>query len=110
MCVCACVWGFSALPASPELPPPFCRHPHRALLRAALLKAEEEWIAQTCATIAAHKPDLVITEKGLSDLAAHFLTKVRAHATSHMVNAGQTPVKRLSNCQLSAGQSPVNLW
>ncbi len=56
----------------PPSPPPHHHH------RAALLKAEEEWIAATCATIVAHKPDLVITEKGLSDLAAHFLTKVWA--------------------------------
>jgi hypothetical protein len=44
--------------------------------RAALLKAEEEWVATACSQIAALKPDLVVTEKGLSDLAAHFLTKV----------------------------------
>jgi len=44
--------------------------------RAALLKAEEEWVAGACAQIVALKPDLVVTEKGLSDLAAHFLTKV----------------------------------
>ena len=42
---------------------------------AALLKAEEEWVESTCAHIASFKPDVVITEKGLSDLAAHFLTK-----------------------------------
>jgi T-complex protein 1 subunit gamma len=47
------------------------------LCRAALLKAEEEWVAAACSQIAALKPDLVVTEKGLSDLAAHFLTKVR---------------------------------
>lgn len=41
----------------------------------ALLKAEEEWIQKTCATIASFKPDVVVTEKGLSDLAAHYLTK-----------------------------------
>jgi T-complex protein 1 subunit gamma len=40
------------------------------------LKAEEEWVASACTKIAALKPDVVITEKGLSDLAAHFLTKV----------------------------------
>ena len=34
-------------------------------------------MAATCASIAAFKPDLVVTEKGLSDLAAHFLTKAR---------------------------------
>lgn len=42
---------------------------------AALLKAEEEWVEKTCAQIASFKPDVVITEKGLSDLAAHYLTK-----------------------------------
>ena len=42
---------------------------------AALLKAEEAWVERTCAQIASFKPDVVITEKGLSDLAAHFLTK-----------------------------------
>lgn len=39
------------------------------------MKAEEEWISHACEQIAALKPDVVITEKGLSDLAAHFLTK-----------------------------------
>lgn len=36
---------------------------------------EEEWVEKVCGQIAAFKPDLVITEKGLSDLAAHYLTK-----------------------------------
>lgn len=48
------------------------------LFRAALLKAEEESVQLMCEQIIAMKPDVVITEKGLSDLAAHFLTKVRA--------------------------------
>lgn len=43
--------------------------------RAALLKQEEEYIERICEEIVAHKPDVVITEKGLSDLAAHHLTK-----------------------------------
>jgi len=42
---------------------------------AVLLKMEEDWIQSVCATIASFKPDLVITEKGLSDLATHFLAK-----------------------------------
>lgn len=40
-----------------------------------LLKLEEEWIQKQCDIIASFKPDLVVTEKGLSDLAAHFLSK-----------------------------------
>eukprot|EP00218_Dolichomastix_sp_CCMP3274_P006675 CAMPEP_0170143220 /NCGR_PEP_ID=MMETSP0033_2-20121228/9609_1 /TAXON_ID=195969 /ORGANISM="Dolichomastix tenuilepis, Strain CCMP3274" /LENGTH=554 /DNA_ID=CAMNT_0010379651 /DNA_START=32 /DNA_END=1696 /DNA_ORIENTATION=+ len=49
-----------------------------------LLKLEEEWIEKMCAQIASLKPDLVITEKGLSDLATHFLSK-----------AGITAIRRL---------------
>jgi len=40
-----------------------------------LLKLEEEAIFQMCNDIIKHKPDLVITEKGLSDLAQHYLAK-----------------------------------
>ena len=40
-----------------------------------LLKMEEDWTRRTCDAIIAHKPDVVITEKGLSDMAAHFLQK-----------------------------------
>jgi T-complex protein 1 subunit gamma len=42
---------------------------------ATLLKMEEEWIQGVCSTIASFKPDVVVTEKGLSDLATHYLTK-----------------------------------
>ncbi len=45
------------------------------LCRAQLLKLEEEYIQNLCQDIAKHKPDVVVTEKGLSDLAMHFLTK-----------------------------------
>lgn len=40
-----------------------------------LLKMEEEYVEQMCADIIKHKPDLVITEKGVSDLAQHYLQK-----------------------------------
>lgn len=41
----------------------------------ALLRQEEEYIEQICAQIIAFRPDLVITEKGVSDLAQHYLLK-----------------------------------
>lgn len=41
----------------------------------ALLRQEEEYIEQICANIVAHKPDIVITEKGVSDLAQHYFLK-----------------------------------
>lgn len=41
----------------------------------ALLRQEEEYIEQICANIIAFKPDIVITEKGVSDLAQHYFLK-----------------------------------
>ncbi|KAF2095509.1 T-complex protein 1 subunit gamma [Rhizodiscina lignyota] len=40
-----------------------------------ILQIEEEQVKQMCDAIIALKPDLVITEKGVSDLAQHFLLK-----------------------------------
>jgi T-complex protein 1 subunit gamma len=40
-----------------------------------LLELEEQYVQQICADIINVKPDLVITEKGVSDLAQHFLLK-----------------------------------
>ncbi|XP_019149733.1 PREDICTED: T-complex protein 1 subunit gamma [Ipomoea nil] len=45
-----------------------------------LLKMEEEYIENMCAQILKFKPDVVITEKGLSDLACHFLSKAGVSA------------------------------
>lgn len=40
-----------------------------------VLELEEQYIKKICADIIALKPDLVFTEKGVSDLAQHFLVK-----------------------------------
>lgn len=40
-----------------------------------MLQIEEDYIQSICAKIASFKPDLVITEKGVSDLAQHHLIK-----------------------------------
>ncbi|KAF3794643.1 T-complex protein 1 subunit gamma [Nymphaea thermarum] len=47
---------------------------------ATLLRMEEEYIQDLCSQILKFKPDLVITEKGLSDLACHFLSKAGVSA------------------------------
>lgn len=49
-----------------------------------ILEMEEAYIKKICDEIMMHKPDLIITEKGVSDLAQHFLMK-----------AGITVVRRL---------------
>lgn len=41
-----------------------------------LLRMEEEYVENICAQIVAFKPDIVITEKGVSDLAQHYFMKV----------------------------------
>lgn len=41
----------------------------------AILKMEEEQVEALCNEIIKHKPDLVMTEKGVSDLAQHYLAK-----------------------------------
>ncbi|OMJ22742.1 T-complex protein 1 subunit gamma [Smittium culicis] len=51
---------------------------------ARLLEIEEEQIKSMCDQIALLKPDLVITEKGVSDLAQHYL-----------VNAGISAIRRI---------------
>ncbi len=50
----------------------------------AILKQEEEHIQRLCNEIIALKPDVVITEKGVSDLASHYFVK-----------AGITAVRRI---------------
>ena len=40
-----------------------------------ILQIEEEQIKKMCDAILVHKPDLVITEKGVSDLAQHYFVK-----------------------------------
>eukprot|EP01006_Ploeotia_vitrea_P012324 TRINITY_DN32706_c0_g1_i1.p1 TRINITY_DN32706_c0_g1~~TRINITY_DN32706_c0_g1_i1.p1 ORF type:complete len:553 (+),score=77.37 TRINITY_DN32706_c0_g1_i1:71-1660(+) len=40
-----------------------------------MLQLEEDYVKDLCQDIIAFKPDLVFTEKGLSDIAAHYLAK-----------------------------------
>ena len=42
-----------------------------------ILKIEEEQVKKMCYDIIKFKPDLVITEKGLSDIAQHFFEKIK---------------------------------
>jgi T-complex protein 1 subunit gamma len=40
-----------------------------------LLQVEEEYVTKMCDTLKAHTPDVIITEKGVSDLALHIFAK-----------------------------------
>ncbi|KAG2485569.1 hypothetical protein HYH03_015733 [Edaphochlamys debaryana] len=61
---------------------------------AALLKQEEEQIQRQCEQIMAFKPDVVITEKGLSDLAAHYLTKAGVSAIRRLRKTDNNRIAR----------------
>ncbi|ELW63942.1 T-complex protein 1 subunit gamma [Tupaia chinensis] len=48
-----------------------------------ILQMEEEYIQQLCEDIIQLKPDVVITEKGISDLAQHYLMRANVTARGH---------------------------
>merc|ERR1712070_563582 len=62
---------------------------------AKLLKIEEDWIQQTCETIISFKPTVVVTEKGASDLAIHYLVKAGITAIRRL---RKTDNNRLAKC------------
>ncbi|SLM33434.1 t-complex protein 1 subunit gamma [Lasallia pustulata] len=75
-----------------------------------ILQIEEEQVKHMCDSILALKPDLVITEKGVSDLAQHFLVKsnvtalrrVRKTDNNRIARAtGATIVNRVDDIQES---------
>ncbi|KAH0435235.1 hypothetical protein IEQ34_020983 [Dendrobium chrysotoxum] len=61
-----------------------------------LLKMEEEYIQNLCAQILKFKPDLVITEKGLSDLASHYLSKAGVSAIRRLRKTDNNRVAKAS--------------
>mmetsp|Transcript_16990 Transcript_16990/g.50706 ORF Transcript_16990/g.50706 Transcript_16990/m.50706 type:complete len:561 (+) Transcript_16990:302-1984(+) len=67
---------------------------------AALLKLEEEWIEGVCSTIARFKPDVVVTEKGLSDLAMHFLTKAGISAIRRLRKSDNNRIARATGATI----------
>jgi T-complex protein 1 subunit gamma len=67
---------------------------------ATLLKMEEDWIQKTCDMIIALKPDVVITEKGLSDLAAHFLAKAGISAIRRVRKTDNNRIARATGATI----------
>mmetsp|Transcript_23918 Transcript_23918/g.73795 ORF Transcript_23918/g.73795 Transcript_23918/m.73795 type:complete len:533 (-) Transcript_23918:80-1678(-) len=59
-----------------------------------LLRIEEEYIEHMCAQIVAVRPDVVITEKGVSDLAQHYLMKANISAFRRLRKTDNNRVAR----------------
>jgi len=66
----------------------------------ALLRQEEEYIEQICAQIVAFKPDIVITEKGVSDLAQHYLLKANITAFRRLRKTDNNRVARATGATI----------
>jgi len=62
---------------------------------AKLLQIEEDCIKQMCDTIISFKPTVVVTEKGVSDIAIHYLYKAGISAIRRL---RKTDNNRLSKC------------
>lgn len=59
-----------------------------------MLELEEEFVRRQCEDIIALKPDVVITEKGVSDLAQHFLLKAGISAIRRLRKSDNNRVAR----------------
>lgn len=59
-----------------------------------LLELEEEHVRRQCDEIIALKPDLVFTEKGISDLAQHFLLKAGISAIRRVRKSDNNRIAR----------------
>ncbi|XP_067121372.1 T-complex protein 1 subunit gamma [Centruroides vittatus] len=59
-----------------------------------ILELEEQYIQQLCSDIVALKPDLVITEKGISDLAQHYFIKANISAIRRVRKSDNNRIAR----------------
>jgi len=66
----------------------------------ALLKQEEDYVQRICNDIIKFKPDLVITEKGVSDLAQHFFVKHNITAIRRVRMTDNNRIARVSGATI----------
>eukprot|EP01132_Coremiostelium_polycephalum_P003680 gene3680-4584_t len=66
----------------------------------ALLKIEEEYVERICNDIIKLKPDLVLTEKGVSDLAQHFFVKKGITCLRRLKKSENNRVARISGATI----------
>jgi T-complex protein 1 subunit gamma len=65
-----------------------------------MLKMEEEYVENMCMEIIAFKPDIVITEKGVSDLAQHFFAKANITAFRRLRKTDNNRVARATGATI----------
>jgi T-complex protein 1 subunit gamma len=65
-----------------------------------MLKMEEQYVENMCMEIIAHKPDIVITEKGVSDLAQHYLAKANITAFRRLRKTDNNRIARATGATI----------
>lgn len=65
-----------------------------------MLQIEEEYIQNLCAKLVSFKPDLVITEKGISDLAQHYLVKAGVSCMRRLKKTDNVRIGRVSGATI----------
>jgi T-complex protein 1 subunit gamma len=65
-----------------------------------MLQIEEEYIKTICDKLASFKPDLVITEKGISDLAQHYLIKANVACLRRIKKTDNVRVGKVSGATI----------
>lgn len=65
-----------------------------------ILQLEEEEVRKMCDAIIALKPDLVLTEKGISDLAQHFLLKAGITALRRLKKTDNNRLARIAGARI----------
>ncbi|KAK7828202.1 hypothetical protein U0070_025318 [Myodes glareolus] len=65
-----------------------------------ILQMEEEYIQQLCEDIIQLKPDVVITEKGISDLAQHYLMRANVTAIRRVRKTDNNRIARACGAQI----------
>lgn len=65
-----------------------------------ILEIEEQQVKQLCERILEHKPDLVITEKGVSDLAQHYLMKANVTCIRRVRKSDNNRIARATGAQV----------
>uniref|UniRef100_A0A8C7QDU3 T-complex protein 1 subunit gamma n=1 Tax=Oncorhynchus mykiss TaxID=8022 RepID=A0A8C7QDU3_ONCMY len=69
---------------------------------ARILQMEEEYIQQTCEDIIRLKPDLIFTEKGISDLAQHYLMKANITAIRRVRKTDNNRIARACGARIAS--------
>uniref|UniRef100_A0A3B3T202 T-complex protein 1 subunit gamma n=1 Tax=Paramormyrops kingsleyae TaxID=1676925 RepID=A0A3B3T202_9TELE len=69
---------------------------------AKILQMEEEYIQQICEDIIRLKPDLIFTEKGISDLAQHYLMKANITAIRRVKKTDNNRIARACGARIAS--------